>query len=78
MSGSVVNHLLLARYEKLLNKLYIEPKSEEIVATFVSVANKKRETSRSKTAAVKKATAEERGEIKRHSGYVAKSKIKKG
>ena len=38
MIGSVVNHLLLTRYESLLNKLYIEPKDEEIVGTFVSLA----------------------------------------
>ena len=39
MSGSVVNNLLLTRYEKLLNKLYIKPENEEIVGTFFSVAN---------------------------------------
>ena len=39
MSGSVVNNLLLTRYEKLLNELYIKPENEEIVGTFLSVAN---------------------------------------
>lgn len=38
MSGSVVNHLLLTRYETLLEELYIEPKNEEIVGTFLSAA----------------------------------------
>ena len=32
MIGSVVNHLLLTRYESLLKELYIEPKDEEIVS----------------------------------------------
>ena len=31
MSRSDVNHLLLTRYEKMLNEFYIEPKNEEIV-----------------------------------------------
>ena len=31
MSRSVVSHLLLTRYEKMLHELYIEPKNEEIV-----------------------------------------------
>ena len=35
--GSVVNHLLLAKYESLLKELYVEPKDEEIVGTFLSV-----------------------------------------
>ena len=39
MSGSVVNNLLLTRYEKLLNELCIKPENEEIVVTFLSVAN---------------------------------------
>ena len=30
MSRSVVNHLLLTQYEKVLNELYIEPKNKEI------------------------------------------------
>lgn len=41
MSESVVKHLLLAWYEKLLNELYIEAKNKEIVGTFLSVANEK-------------------------------------
>ena len=31
MSRSLVNHLLLTRYEKLVNELYIELKNKEIV-----------------------------------------------
>ena len=31
--------LLSTRYEKLLNKLYVEPKNKEIVGTFFSVVN---------------------------------------
>ena len=38
MIGSVVNHHLLIRYESLLKELYIEPKDEEIVGTFLSLA----------------------------------------
>ena len=36
-SGSVATHLFLSRNEKLLRTLHIEPKNEEIVATFLSV-----------------------------------------
>ena len=32
-----MNHLLTARYVKLLGKLYLELKDEEIMGTFVSV-----------------------------------------
>ena len=39
MSGSAVKHLLFTRYEKLFNELYMEPKNEEIVGTFLLVAN---------------------------------------
>ena len=39
MPGSIVNHLLLSRYETLLRELYIEPKDEEIMGTFLSVMN---------------------------------------
>ena len=38
MSGSVVKDLLLTRYEELLNELNIEPKNEEIIGTFLSLA----------------------------------------
>ena len=31
--------LLSTRYEKLLNKLYVEPKNKEIIGTFFSVVN---------------------------------------
>ena len=72
MSGSVVNNLLLTRYEKLLNELYIKPENEEIVGTFFSVANEEE-----KIEAAKK-QQEKKSEIKRHLGYVTKPKIKKG
>ena len=35
---SVVNHLLLARYESLLKEIYIESKDEKIGCTFLSSA----------------------------------------
>ena len=35
---SVVNHLLLARYESLLKEIYIESKDENIGCTFLSSA----------------------------------------
>ena len=38
MIGSVVNHLLLFRYESLFKELYVEPEDEEIVGTFLSLA----------------------------------------
>ena len=37
MPGSIMNHLLIARYDKLLGELYLEPKDEEIMGTFLSV-----------------------------------------
>ena len=37
MPGNTMNHLLIARYEKLLGELYLEPKDEEIMETFLSV-----------------------------------------
>ena len=36
MSGSIMNHLLIARYEKLLGELHLEPKDEEIMGTLLS------------------------------------------
>ena len=39
MPGSVVNHLLLTRYENLLKELYVEPKDEQIIGTFLSASN---------------------------------------
>ena len=36
-----MNHLLIARYEKLLGELYLEPKDEEIMGTFLSVIREK-------------------------------------
>ena len=38
MIGSVVNHLPLTLCESLLKELYFEPKDEEIVRTFLSLA----------------------------------------
>lgn len=37
MVGSIINHVLMARYEELLNELYTEPKEEEIIGTFLSL-----------------------------------------
>ena len=39
MLGSIINHHLLVRYESLLKELYIEPKDEEIIGTFLSIRN---------------------------------------
>ena len=39
MPGRVVNRRLLSLYETLLRSLYIEPKDEEIMGTFLSVTN---------------------------------------
>ena len=39
MLGSIVNHLLLVRYETLLKDLYIETKDEAIIGTFLSIRN---------------------------------------
>ena len=36
MLRSIMNHLLIAQYEKLLGKIYLEPKDEEIMGTFLS------------------------------------------
>lgn len=38
MTGSVVIHLFLTGHEKLLRELHIEPKKEETVGIFLSVA----------------------------------------
>ena len=37
MPGSIMNHLLIAWYEKLLGELYVELKDEEIMGRFLSV-----------------------------------------
>ena len=37
MIRSAVNHFLLTRYKSLLKELYIKPKDEEIVGTFLSL-----------------------------------------
>ena len=37
MPGSIMNHLLIARYEKLFGELYLESKDEEIMGTFLSI-----------------------------------------
>ena len=39
MVGSIINHQLLVRYESLLEELYIEPKDEVIIGTFLSIKN---------------------------------------
>ena len=39
MVGNIINHHLLVRYESLLRELYIEPKDEEIINTFLSIRN---------------------------------------
>ena len=39
MVRSVVNHLLLTRYEALLKEFYLKLKEEEIIGTFPSLAN---------------------------------------
>ena len=37
MPGSIMNHILIAQYEKLLGELCLELKDEEIMGTFLSV-----------------------------------------
>ena len=37
MLGNIVNHLILEKYETLLKELYIEPKEEAIIGTFLSL-----------------------------------------
>ena len=37
MSGSIVNHTILSRYQNLVEELYLEPTDEEIIGTFLSV-----------------------------------------
>ena len=54
MSGSVINHLLATRYEKLLNELYIEPKNKKVVGTFLSVRNEERKQAEAKSRKQKK------------------------
>ena len=78
MSRSVVNHLLFNQYEKLIKKLY--PKNEEIVRSFLSVANEEEKQAGANLRQQKKQkqTGEEISEIRGQSGYVAKPKIKKG
>ena len=49
VSESAVKHLLWTRYEKLTNELYIEPKNEEIVGTFLSLANQKEKQAETKS-----------------------------
>ena len=69
-----------SRYEKLLNQLYIEAKNKEIVGTFLTIANEKgkQADANPRQQKKKKTTGEETSEIKGHSGYVAKPKMKKG
>ena len=54
MSGIVINYLLLTRYEKLLNKLFIEPKNEEITWIFLSVPNEEGKQAEAKSRQQKK------------------------
>ena len=39
MPGTVINHLLIERYKKLVETLYTEPKEEEILLTFLQLEN---------------------------------------
>ena len=78
MSASVVNHLPLTRYEKLLKELYIEPKNKEIVRTFLSVVNEEEKQAEGKSRQQKKATGEAKSKIKGDTRYVAKPNTKKG
>ena len=39
MVGSTINHHLLVRYQSRLKELYIEPKDEEIIGTFLLIRN---------------------------------------
>ena len=75
MSRSVVNHLLFNQYEKLIKKLY--PKNEEIVRSFLSVANEEEKQAGANLRQQKKQkqTGEEISEIRGQSGYAAKPKI---
>ena len=53
-SGSVATHLFLTRNEKLLRKLHIEQKNEEIVATFLSVETEEGKEAEAKSRQQKK------------------------
>ena len=87
ISGSIVNHLPLARHEKTVKRNFIsKPNNKEIVGTFLSVANKEGKDAEAKPQQQEqnrteqhrtKATGEERNAIKGHSRYVAKPKIRK-
>ena len=35
MSGTIVNHTLLQRYDTLLREIYTEPREEEVMGTFL-------------------------------------------
>ena len=76
MSGNVVNHLLLTRYENLLNELYIETKNEEIVGTFLSEENEERKQAGAKSWRQKKQL--EKKEVRSRVIRDIKPKIKKG
>ena len=41
MPSSIMNHLFIARYEKFLGELYLEPKDKEIMGTFLSIIREK-------------------------------------
>ena len=53
LSGIVVIHLFLTRYRKLLRELHIEPKNEEMVGTFLSVATEEGKETVAKSTAEK-------------------------
>ena len=78
MSRSVVNHLLLTQYEKVLNELCIKPKKKEIFWNFLLVGNEEGKQGEAKSQQQKSNREERRSEIKRYLGYFTKPKIKKG
>ena len=63
MSRSVVNHLLLTQYKKVLSELYVEPKNEEIVWTFHIVGNEEGKQAEAKLQQQKSNREERRSEI---------------
>ena len=78
MSRSVVNHLLLTQYKKVLNELYVEPKNEKIVWTFHIVGNEERKQAEAKLQQQKSNREERRSKIKGDLGHFPKPKTIKG
>ena len=76
MSGSIMNHLLIVRYEKLLGELCLESKDGEIMVTFLSVIREKdfvgtnQCTQCEALSSTKKKKKEGGSSIKRHSRHV--------